>query len=832
LTRLAGLIEQHRHARGFGWLDDLRRDVRHAWRGLIRSPLFAITAILTLAVGIGLNTIVFTVADTVLHKGFPLVARNDRLAYITSGVGCCVSVPDFDDWRAQARSFSSMSLVHGLPKTLAIDRGYPERVDVTEVTAGTFALVGQQPILGRDFAAADERPGAEPVAILRYGAWERRFGRDPAVVGRLVRLDGVPTTIVGVMPRGFSFPQNQDFWVPLVRVPDVLRRDNRDTWFVVGRLRDRVSHRDARAEMASIGRRLGVAHPSTNQGRNLVPYLEDFEGFFIGTRAATTYRVMIAAVALVLLIACANLANLVLARTLARSRELSVRMAIGAGRGRIVRQMMAESLMLAACGAAGGWLLARWGLRLYVLVATGSGISDQTLGTWFDDVLDYAMDYRVFSFLAAVSAMSALAFGLAPAVRASRLELTSVLSEGGRNGGSARTRRFAHALVAGEVALALLLLGGAAGMVNGLLAAMRPGTTFSPNGLVTAHIELPSRRYPDSDARESLHERLSERVSALATVERFAITSSLPTSAPGMGLRRPFERESAPIAHADERPTAIVQTVSQGYFSTLGLSLTAGRDFDARDRGDSPRVAIVSRRFAAQQWQGDAIGKRLRVMAGTAAGDWMTVVAVAPDIVVSREQAPEPVIYLPQRQAPSASVWLLALTRTMPESVSRELREVVRAVDADLPIVDGPVALSDRLARGYRYRAVIAGLFTIFAALALSLACLGLYAVVAQVVQARTREIGIRTVLGATRAEVLTLVLSDALRAVIAGAAVGLVAWLVLGQAIGSTVREWSPRAGDVVAAFVLLLLAAIVGCLLPARRALAVDPGDALRPE
>jgi len=824
--------EQQRDARAVRWIDDLRRDVRSAWRNLTRSPLFAATAILTMVVGIGLNTIVFTVADTVLHKGFPLVERNDRLAYITSGVGCCVSVPDFDDWRNQARSFTAMALVHGLPTTLTVGDGYPERIDVTEVTPGTFTLVGQQPVLGRDFTAADERPGAPRVALLRYGAWEGRFGRDSAIVGRVVRLDGVPTTIVGVMPRGFAFPQNQDLWVPLVRTSEVLRRDNRNTWFVVGRLREGVSLAEARTEMAAIGRRLGTLYPDSNRGRNLQPYVEDFEGFFIGTRAATTYRAMIAAVALVLLIACGNLANLLLSRTLTRSRELSVRMAIGAGRSRIIRQLLAESLLIAAFGAAGAWVLAQWGVRVYVLAAMGAGISDQTLGTWFDDVLEYSVDYRAFAFLSAISVVAGVFVGLVPAFRAARVDLAAILNEGGRSDGHARTYTFNHVLVAGQVALALVLLGGATGMVKGLIAAMRPGSTFSAGGMTVARVELPMARYADTAARVRFQDRLREQTSGVSGVERVAVTSTLPLARPGAGGRRAFEVEGVAAVDEDERPTAIAQSLSEGYFATLGLSLQSGRDFDARDRSDGVPVAIVSRQFANQHGRGDPIGKRVRLFAADTATAWTTIIAVAPDIVGSREQTPEPVIYLPQSQAPSPSFWMLLRTSSAEAPLWQSLHETVRRLDPSLPIVDGPVALADRLAQAYRYRTVMAALFTSFAVIALLLACMGLYAVVAQVVHARTREIGVRTVLGASAGQILRLVLADAVRAVAVGAAVGTIAWLSLGQLMGRLVREWSPNVGDVSVAAGILAIAAVIGCLIPASRALWMDPGQVLRAE
>ena len=306
----ATLCGVNRDTRSFGWADDVRRDVQYAARTLRHSPAFTVIAILTIAIGIGVNAVVFTVTNAVLFKGFPLVERNDRLLYMTTGRGCCVSYPDFEDWRAQAASFEGMALVHGVPATVTDGNGFPERYDATEVSAGTFTLVGQQPILGRDFAPSDETPGAAPVVILRHGFWERRFGGDRNIIGRTVRLNGVPATVIGVMPAGFSFPQNQDLWVPLVPTPDVRQRDVRNTWFVVGRMRDGVTIESARAEMETIGRRLGEAYPRSNQGRNLVPYVVNFEEFFIGRNAALIYKAMWGAVGFVLLIACANLANL------------------------------------------------------------------------------------------------------------------------------------------------------------------------------------------------------------------------------------------------------------------------------------------------------------------------------------------------------------------------------------------------------------------------------------------------------------------------------------------------------------------------------------------
>ena len=434
------------------------RDVRFAVRALRRSPAFTLTAVLMLALGIGVNAMVFTITSAVLFNGFPLVQDNARIVYITTGVGCCLSYPDFLDWRAQSTSFTGMEMVHGLDRAVRDENDFLQRRTVTEVTAGAFRLAGQQPILGRDFLPSDEAPGAAPVAILRYEFWQRQYGGRADVVGRTIRIDGVPTTIVGVMPRGFAFPQNEVLWIPMVPSPALTDRGDRNNgWFAFGRLADDATMESARAEMEAIGRRLGDAYPQTNQGRNLIPQLYNFREFFIGRNATLIYQAMLGAVSFVLLIACANLANLLLARALGRSREISVRLALGAGRWRIVRQLLVESALLSTAGGLCGWWLAKFGLRIYTVWASGPSVSDAIISTWFDGMLDYTMDYRVFVYLVSISIASGILFGLAPAARLGRLDVNSALKDATRGStGGKRGRHLSGLLVVGEVALAVV----------------------------------------------------------------------------------------------------------------------------------------------------------------------------------------------------------------------------------------------------------------------------------------------------------------------------------------------------------------------------------------
>src|SRR5689334_1606923 len=337
-------------------------DLRLGLRNLIRNPGFTAVAVTMLAVGIGVNATVFTVTNAVLYKGFAGVHRNDRLVYISDG-GCCVPYADFLEYRAQAKSFQGMAIVHGIGFVFSDADGYAENILSNENSADTFRVVGAKPLLGRNFEHADEIDGAPSVGILSYGFWERRFGKDPGVIGRVVRKNGVPMTIIGVMPKGFSFPQNTDVWVPLVQTADVLKRENRDTWCIVARLADGVSIETARAEIETFAKRLAVAHPLND--REFWPKIGSFDEFFIGPNAKLIYGSMWGAVGFVLLIACANLANLLLARAIGRSREISLRMALGAGRWRIVRQLLIESVMLSGLGGFLGWWVAVWGVRTY-----------------------------------------------------------------------------------------------------------------------------------------------------------------------------------------------------------------------------------------------------------------------------------------------------------------------------------------------------------------------------------------------------------------------------------------------------------------------------------
>ncbi len=681
--------EAHRETRGLPWLDSIVQDIRFAIRSLRRSPGVSLTAIATMAVGIGVNATVFSVTNTVLFKGFPSVDRNDGILYLSSTEGCCVSYPDFVDWRDQATSFEGMALVHGLGIILSDGISAPERYQATEVTSDTFRLVGQRPLLGRDFAPSDEIPGAAPVVILSDGFWERRYAKDPTIIGRSVRINGAPTTVIGVMPQGFSFPQKQDVWVPLVPTFEVLQRDNRNTWFVFGRLVEGATIDSARAEMETIGRRLAAAYPLTNRDY-ASPVVRDFNGFFIGSAENLIYTAMWGAVGFVLLIACANLANLLLARAMSRSREISIRVALGAGRWRIVRQLLTESVILSGLGGLLGWWIAKWGVRFYELANRGPGLI-----SW--RILDYAMDWSVLLYLTAISVATGILFGLAPALRLSRLDGNAAWKDGGRGATiGSRRKRLSSVLVTAEMALAVVLLAGAGVMTRSMMNLATADLGVQTENVVTARIQLPSARYPDAEERIAFYDRLETRLEAIPGVESVALASVLPAWRAG---RSPYEVDGA--EPTEERPTLSPIVVSPDYFQTMGAEIQEGREFNDADGVSGAPAVIVNRRFAERYWQGEeAVGKRLRFFVETETEPWLTVVGVVSNIVQNdfMRQQFEPLAYLPYRQSPAHAMWLVARTDVDPGSLGNDLRREVQALDSELPIWQGPYELTDRLA--------------------------------------------------------------------------------------------------------------------------------------
>jgi putative ABC transport system permease protein len=815
----------------FGWLDSLSQDIRFGLRGMRRSPAFTTIAVTTLAIGIGVNAAVFTLTNAVLFKGFRSVARNDRILYIGTqnhGRGCCVSYPDFLDWRAQAHSFEDLGAVADLQIVVSDAGGAPEHYDATEITANAFALLGQRPIIGRDFTSADEAPGAVHVAILNYRFWDRHSGKNPAIVGQTLRINGTPTTIVGVMPPGFSFPQNQDVWLPLVRAADSRKREVRQLWFAFGRMRDGVTFETARAELAVIGQRLASAYPRTNEG--WVPQPRTFAEFFVGSNATVIYGSMFGAVGFVLLIACANLANLLLARAIGRSREVSVRIALGAGRWRIVRQLLIESVMLSSMGGIAGWWIATWGVRAYELAANPPTLS------WSEHLFDYTMDYRVFAYLVATSIGTGLLFGVAPAMRLLSIDVSGALQDGGRGlGRGIRGMRLSAVLVTAESALALVLLAGAGVMIRSFLNISTADLGVKTANVSTMLLNLPPERYSRADAQVSFFDRLDARLQATPGVEAITIASALPA---GGSKRVAFEVDGAAPQDEQRRPALSMLTIGPRYFETLGATVVAGREFDERDGAAATPAAIVNQRFARAYWPAeDPLGKRLRLFNGQTPNAWLTVVGVVSNIVQNdaNRQDVDPLVYVPYRQQPAGSMWVMVRARGAAARLANTFSREIQSLDSTLPIWLGPFTLDERLAGMGNYWRIgnDAALFVLFAAIGLLLASLGVYAIVAHSVSQRAREIGIRIAIGATARDILGLVLARGMLPLGIGLTIGLAAALAVNRVLISALVHVSPADPVTLAvAAATLIAAAMLGCLIPARRAIRMDPVVALRHE
>lgn len=833
LVRLGGVESSkqlHRETRGLPSLDGFLQDVRYAARALRRSPGFTLTAIATLAIGIGVNTAVFAVANAVLFKGFRGVDDNDRILYIGTqkdGRGCCVSYPDFLDWRAATRAFTDLGVVADRRVAFADGDGYTESHTATLVSANAFRLLGRQPLFGRDFMQSDETPGAPPVAILSHGFWERRYGRSDAIIGRAVRINGTAATIIGVMPRGFTFPQNQDLWMPLVPTPERQKRDARSLWFAFGRLADGLALDAARAELETIGGRLGREYSSTNDG--WVPRPLTFTEFFVDRDARTTYRTLWAAVGFVLLIACANLAHLTLARALERGREISVRLALGAGRRRVATQLLVEGLLLSFAAGVAGWWLALIGVRTYQLIATAP------TQAWADGLLDFSLDGRVLVYLIAISIAAGILCSLAPILRLTRLDVNATLKDGGRgSAGSLRGRRLSALVATTEMAVAVVLVAGAGVMIRSFVNIYTASPGFDAGDVVTMLVNLPQEDYRSSSSQMAFFERVAAELGATPGVQSVAIGSS----GIDTGAMTPYEVAGALLGE-DERLSAAMSRVGPGYFGTLGSRVLAGREFDAADGSPARPAAIVNERMASASWPGeDPVGKQVRLFDGETPGAWLTVVGVVSNIQwdVSRgRDRHEPRVYVPYRQRPASGAWIFVRTHLPVSNIASALGDEIQALDPNLPVWLGPYTLAERLAGSGAYWSIgsHAALFSIFALIALLLASVGLYAVIAHSVSQRTQEIGVRMAVGGTTRDILALVLRQGMAPLGMGLAIGLAASTAVTRFLRAELVDVSPT--DPVAlmtACAVLASAALVGCLIPARRATRVDPVVALRHE
>lgn len=800
----------------------MANDLRFALRMILAHRWFSLAVVVTLALGIGLNTMVFTIVNAALFKPVP-VPGGARLVSIAThmpeghdGRDTRISYPDYLDYRTQAHSFEALEGGAGQEGVLGEPGIPPQAYRLQRATTSIFSMLHMHPVLGRDFLPADAQPGAAPVLMIGYAVWQERYAGSLSVIGRQVRINEKPATIIGVMPKGFAFPTTVDLWMPLAPTPNDLKRDNRQLE-VFGILHPGVKMQAAQAEITGISNRLAAQNAEDkNTSANVMTFHERYNGGNI----KMVFILMLASVGFVLLIACANVANMMLSRAIGRQREMAIRAALGASRWRVVRQLLLECLTLSALGGALGVALAYYGVRWFDFATSAVGRP-----YW----VQFTMDYPVFGYFAALCICSGLLFGIAPALRASRPDLNQVLQEGARSIGRHRGGFLAASLVVFQFALTLVLLTGAGVFVHSLLKALDTNRSIPSDQLMVARLYLPDGRYKDIDARERFFDQLLPRLTAIPGVSRAAIVSN----PPGLGSADThIEIEHGPVVDAAHRPPVSFVVSSPGYLETIRLPLLMGRDFNALDGTAGHYSAIVTRETAQRFWpRQSALGRRFRLYdEPNKPGDWITVIGVSANIVQDVDsQNPNPLFFQPFRQVGWAGMSLVVESNTNP---TKAVSAAVQSLDGDLPLRDTWI-LSGEIEHNQWYLHLFSKVFMGFAFIALLMAAVGIYAVLAQATSRRTQEIGVRIALGASMRNIMLLVMRRGLWQIVAGLALGLAAAFPAARLMGSLPIGVSPTDPVVfIAVAVVLAFVGLFACWLPARRAAGLDPVQAIRYE
>jgi putative ABC transport system permease protein len=814
---------------------NLLQDLRYGIRMLLRSPGFTAVAVLTLALGIGATSAIFSVIDAVLLRPLPY-NEPDRLVMVwgkLAGIGLprdqnAVSVPEFIDFQTMNQVFERMAASTGTSFNLTVE-GSPERVQGASVSASLFPLLRVQPVLGRTFRAEEDQPGRDNVVLLSHGLWQRRFGSDPSLVGKTLTLNGRVCSVIGILPPNFEFPAEAEIWRPIAFDAADLSENRRADHFltVVARLKPGVRLAQAQANMDVIARRLQEKNPAqypprSGWGVRLTPLLEEMVE---DTRPALL--MLLGAVALLLVIACANVANLLLARASARQREIAIRAALGAGRGRLIRQLLTESCLLGLLGGALGLLLALWGGDLLVKLGPEN----------LPRLKDAAIDGRTLGFTLLISLGANFLFGLAPAWQACGGQRSAQLKEGSRGAtASPRGARLRGMVVVSQISLSLVLLVGAGLLIKSFVRVLQVDPGFNPNHVLSMRINLPSVRYPEPRQAQAWFRQLLQRVETLPGVEYASLVSHLPLGS--VGWSGTFTVEGLVTDPTKGGPEADRRPSSTAYFRAMGIPLLRGRFFDSRDEAeDAPKVAIVDETLAETFWRGqDPIGKRLKLGGVHSSRPWMSVVGVVRHVkhqgldAQSRFQ-----MYWPYpQQLPQRTMSLVIRTRSGmdPRSLTRAAQNEVLALDKEQPVF-AIRTMEEVVSRSVAQRRLSMLLLVIFAAVAVTLATVGIYGVMSYSMAQRTHEIGIRMALGARAPDVLALVAKQALTLVALGVAVGLAGALLFTRSLASLLFQVQPGDPAILLAASLLLAAVALGAgYIPAHRAVKVDPMTALRCE
>jgi putative ABC transport system permease protein len=799
-------------------------DIRYAFRQLRKSPGFTIVAVLTLALGIGANSAIFSLVNGVLLRplSYPdaeqivyFEGQNPSLGITDSNI----SALDFQDWTAQTQAFSHTAVFWMGGAALAEQGGEPERVPRAGVTTRFFDLLGVQPILGRGFLEEDDRPGSAPVALLSEGLWKRRFGADRNIVGKSITINTRPVTIVGVMPGSFEFPQNTQMWTPAGINFTEEARDNRE-YFALGRLKPDVELEQAQSQISAVNARLAQAFHETNKGWDA--HLARLHERLVRS-VRPSLLLLLGAVGFVLLIGCANVANLLLARAAARQKEVAIRTALGASRGRIIRQMLTESILLSTIGGALGLILSFWLIELLISISPPDSPR-------FSEV---HLDYRVLAFTLAISAFTGLIFGLAPALQASKLDVSGSLKEGGRSSEGYRRRNARSLLLIGEVAMSLILLAGAGLLIKSFMRLQEVKPGFNPERVLIASVSLPGAKYKEDQQRVDFFRALIERLRALPGVQAAGAGVSLPLNASGYLIGRAFIPEGKPLT-VDQAVDAGWSTITPTYFEALQIPLVAGRTFNERDNASAPKVVIVNRKVAIKHFGSEtaALGKRITIWRNE---DFpREIVGVVGETKSGTlEGESEAQMYTPQAQDGSWGFMTLVIRTTAePSAFTATLRREVLGLDKDLPIFNVKT-MEDVVAASIGSRRLSMLLLSVFAGMALLLAAIGIYGVMAYTVTQRTQDIGIRMALGAQAGDVLRMVVGQGMMLALIGIGVGLAGAWGLTRLIANLL--FGVHATDPItfaAISLLLAFVALLACYLPARRAARVNPIEALRAE
>ena len=802
------------------------QDFRYGFRTLLRNPGFCAVAILALALGIGPNTAIFTMVNAVLLKPLP-VPEPDRVVMIwgtllKSGFGQLpVSAADYLEWKQQARSFDQMSAAFAIPEygLNVSGTGDPERVPAALASKEFLPALGIKPIVGRNFLPEEDRPGGPPAVLIGNALWQRRFHSDPAAIGRTLTVDGIPRTVVGVVPHELGEMVAADLWLPTAINPNDAERRNHN-YGIVAHLKPGVTVAQARAEMIVIAQRLERAYPASNTGWGitLFPMAEMFTG-----RIRPVLLILLGAVGLLLLIACANLANLLLARAATREKEIAIRGALGAGRPRIIRQLLTESFVLALAGGALGLVLAAWGVRLLRSV-----VPDM-----FPMLQHMSVDVPVLAFTFGISILTGLLFGLVPAWRSSRTDLNTTLKEAaGRSESSGGSHRIRGFLLASEVALAVLLSVSAGLLLRSFVRVTEVNAGVRTANILTMNVSLPEVKYDTELKRATFYKNLIERLDTLPGVRSAGAVVFLPLRVSILSFRiwvNSFVIEGRPPVPQDQQPQADYRPATPGYFNTMGIALRQGRLFDQHDDQDAKRVVLVNEAMVRKHFAHEnPLGQHI-VM-----GKPMEIVGVVADAKLYGLDAPvEPAVYVPHAQhSGESSMAVVVRTEGDPAAIASAVRREILKLDPEQPISN--VRTMDKvLSDSLMLRRVSMLLLTVFASLALTLATVGIYGLTAYSVSRRTHEIGLRVALGASQSQILRLVVGRGLVTSLIGAAIGVGAALMLTRGLSGMLYGVTTTDPLVFAGVPLLLIAvSALASYVPARKATRIDPLAALRYE